>query len=1501
MPLGFLLKAVRGCDYDSDELYKSPEHAAFIKNMCLDLTVNRSTSEGADGREGDNKGTFTPPESTGEMCPIPLSDGDNYCIGYYEAKETNEGYVFVFNSQGNHVIYVLDGATGYCNLVMRDPCLRFRLHPEYFINSTRCVLQVVSVFNKSTGLLEKKKFLVFTDNGADVHSICVGDAIATGGFTHPFFKNCHCETINLAVPTPSSCIKITAVNRAAGDNRENLMQGKAWQFRIKTVDVWNRASEHGIISDLYYIGGASCLTESGLPRCVDLTFDTGCPTVNKIQIEYRIWSGNDPDLSVPTDWYLHDTLDKYDQVNTALRFWERSINVVDFIHDPAANTFTYRFCADKGTTALPVEETNRNENPVPQTAAAVFSANQSIGLANNKHKFPPLSPSVLQKIDFSVERPDPSKSCFPKTRTITIYAHIINTLDVNQVELRKDGDNVIYGKASNPICYEFKQYLPPGQEGFIGYFAGTNEYAISEQCRFNKQTKELVVVGTDYTQGVTEQAQLQNMTAYYIPVQRWTFKNVTPGKKIFRVANQLATVNSDYQKTSFATSGISNFPNIFTYFTGGQDLHEMIIDQCEGVVDLQDRTFILNDLTKTGSPLPNAIVGYLYEDEVSKLPIEKALISVPSHAKHPKYTDHNGFYWATSEKRNWHVDLYGTRKCAKGALLIATSPEVLDAPNSRFRDQKFYVYNGTVEYPRTDRLYIKGKVILCNQPTVGVGGVLVMLTGGATAITDELGNYTIIAHDQGDTQARQDRLMYAQAGVCAIGRCDNECSTCFDDTLITAPVCDGVQDRLITATPLQVSLRRQLARGPQNGGRYELGIVLHDWAGRQTFVQRLPQHVVDTPTIGENSAYDFSRIRYSIAAGTQFPATFKYLTFVISKNLNYDDFLMWVAEKVEYVDNTGNVNTVNPTQVKLYYTGLGEYNSENGLATNTVWQFLQANSNSPTVGDRLEFVANGDGTIFNKRISTLVKFDQKGKYVLVNYTEDLRGLKDGLQLKLIRPRSNRNSQLYYEQCTVIRLDNGKVVAGQSSGYLNYFDAYMLNRSIPIPYYKTDGTQDKSKSILKNFTFPFEHHSPSDFWGDHAANRGRVFAVNPYENQVARSTQIMLSAALAGEGLINGLSYFSDNDAVEYDQQEWGSITAVVAGVGMLNVICEQDNFEVGLDDTTVRVGEDGTLNANPLSRRLGRPQRRRGKSYGCVMADINTIQEYSGAIVFLDRTRAALVFLQGDAKDASVNGYKGHLKAKIKHLQQVNAPGQEESVWKYFHAVIDPRRKEYLLTMFTVPVTGIGALPISDYVNQLRQKSVTANETLAIDLGTGALRTQYSYTPEYFGTLYGHKDDLQLISFKNGRAYQHHTKAPATAKSYLEFYGVLCEPVYDVVLAYDPDGEKTFLWTEVLCREQQFFCDRIVTDSGQESRLLLAAWEKRDNFWTAPFYGNMLTQDDKNIPSLNTSKLLEGDLLTGRWVRARYVARTKTSQKYFELDGVHIFIYEKKKSGNRER
>lgn len=1492
---------IKGVDFDSSEYSVDALRAVFLKNVTDHINDNpKGQSDGALTPE-----IFTPLESNTKYCNIELPAGQNFCCGFGYSKKVKQAYICVYNSNGDHLIYRILCETGTCEKVLQKRYLNFQLDPKHFIGDGRFEVKIVQRYNKITDKEEDVIFIVYTDDFNPVREICVNDVIATKGFSRLDFayfrvtdNTCFEEDwINLGVTPNTSCIGIEPLPRYKDSDtpeqidqekkKPNTINFKGWEIRILREDVWNRVSEWGVISTQYInsVGGTCIQDSSGLARCLKLVINAGCPIINKLRIAFRNCNGNVRGLSTASDWYLYDTIEKYDNCDNK-NWWERSINP-NITYNAADNTIEYIFCADKECQPIDVNQTNRLENPIPKTSGSVTSLNRSIALARNRRGFEPLDCAELDKMKITVEKPDTANICNNnKLHKITIYGLIWNLYDEFAVPLRTDANQVVFGTdCPNNNPFNYGQVLPKDQLGIIGYLAGTKTYAVSRQYRYDTQTGEELLVDMGYLSVANTDDRR------YIPVQKWEM-DVLPGKYIFRLASHTASPLDDYQKTSTYLIGQTpiNSPG---GLIGGQQVREFVIDACDGDVTIKESSLMIYDLTRKGKgclvvDATSVNAGYLFEDVVGGKPVEMARVepNVGSAFK-TEFTDHNGFYFCVTRQRGLQTTLYSMKN---GTVQeVAKSRKSYDNRDSWFRSDKLYVYQSTNKFLAKDRVIIRGKIVLCDNPNVGVQGALVLFTRGGYALTDANGFFNIPVHYSGGG-VRTDQVIYSQKGNCQLLRCDEPCKYCFENITLTLPAPDG-SERVLSINNLTVKINGYNKKGPTMGGRYGVGIVEHDWLDRMSFVQLNDQHYIDIPSLQETGVFEYSKIKYDLS-NVIFSKGTRRVSFFITDNLAWDDAQTWIVDRIQLIDNTGKTNNAAPTQIRIYYESLLEYNKQNGYDTNSVWQFTS--DDVVQTGDQVEFVINGDGTIFNKNIRTLIKYDKTGKYFHIDYTDELKDLKENAQIKLIRPKQCEDKQFFYELCPMIEVRDRKAVT--PTGYLNFFDSYLLNRQIPVPVTITKITTGENgdpietsttENQLRTFPFLFEHHSPSDFWGDHCHTRGRVNVKNDAQNQQCRFTEISVSKALANDGLQHGISYFEEKDSIIFDDQEWIAISLIFAKGGTVLAICEHGNFTVSFNDSQIRVDDEGRVFAPSSANRFGRPMVKSGSQYGLQPNDINAVCRTGDAVFYLDSSESAWVAHDFDsAVDIADGTVSSWIEDNVKAVMKYNQSGQGV---KYFHMGFDPKTKEILLTVFKIGST--------EYANTREVNTPGENDTLVFCMDQKAFRT-YSFTPERFGGMTGDRHDQQLISFKNGVPYMHHNISN-NPTSFNNFYGVQCYSVIEVVANLGGARTKNWKYIEVYCRQILFIANSIKTQSGQSSRIMIRFWNRLNKFWSAAFLCDLNTVADSNIAKqTGINKITDGDSLYGDWIRVKLVPRISDRAKYFEFTTVEIFADALEKSGD---
>lgn len=1610
MPVKFKQNFEKGVNIDLNELKLPPDAVQFLKNVTGEINQNPGTSALA----GANMGVKTPLEGNVALL-ISLPAGTNHCMGFYNSEQTNEGYFGIWNSNDDHTVWVINGDTGARTLVYNGT-LPFELNPISFMSEGRCTLELRSYINPSTNIESNFKFLIFTLNNSQQYYISVDDSIATNSFTtSPYFDGAGTfydplELVHLGVPTPLSEILINPVTPSGGDaEKQNFITKQGFQFRVKFIDVYGRESEHGIISNTQIVAvDGGCLAASNAsPRCLDITFEAGNPLVDTIQIEFRTWKGNDTDTALQTGWMLYDTINKW--INApGLHWYERSPNTV--YYNPSNNTIIYRFCNNKKQEPISDAETSRTEPELPRISNGVGSLNKRLFLENNARGFSLINPAEISKVLYNAIIPSDIPCVSPAMRTIIVYAYIYRPFNDTYGTIRLSHDKVVFGNedgdcgGSNGNSFRMDQVFgDQANPGFIFYLAGTAYNCVAQWGELNRGTG-VFIPRPSYPSSFTHTAICQ-------------IKITAPaGKYILRGASHKAKItDGDYQSTSTYIAGYTTLNNATSGAFATTDyarnpIKELEIDCTLGDIiynGLSNPMFVILDLSCPGA---SAIDGYLCEQIGQNIPVEMSpvnfaqLLGGPSGDSYGSwFTDHNGFFFGTCATNGTIAIMIPGDICTGtyvGGYLINENTGILHLDGAgiggecsisgNWRNTGYLTGPSAYGYPYPEnaRRRITQSIFACDTAT-GVSNMPVVMTKGAIGFTDITGTVTVIAHNRvnyaaipwgsitspytipsglgtpiltslipnyGISPAADDVLVFIQRGTCRWTACGG-CTPSIPDVSIIYKPCGSPRDT--TLTDAFVALATINVSGVQTGGKYGVGFWLMDEIGRHTFFQIPEGEAAFVTMLNLNDAgyqkFLLPSIGYSITSSFAVPTIFKKMIFGVTANLAFSDFFSWATDWVQFIDNTGNTNTVNPTQIRIYYGSLDEYNKANNYQTNNAWQFINASPNNPgapVVGDVVQFLMNGNGSWLPSGIFSTVTNNSAGFFFTVDYQVALAGLTNGALFRVIRPIENQTTNLYYEQCLVIDLnEDGTVPADKLTGIIPYVDSYMLARQLPVPIlqgqpgaippggisvnpiqytstninpgaevvgFATNNANNGNGIVIKSYTdaqtsfpFYFESPSPSDFWGSHLASRGRIGTINLHEMQQRIDTEMCLSAALGDRGTFNGLSYFDPADVFIFDRNTWGGIIAVLVQINRCLVICENDHFFIDYNTSNLTLNPNNTVTAQSQYGPFTTPHRPTSTAFGCSMQDINTIRKYAGKVMWLDHSGWLVMNDFTVSKDVSnydpshgiIGGYAGYLMNKISAVNLLNSnPGANGL--SFFVGGIDPRTNEYYLTMFQYPPR-----IIPSYTNYEAQPSLYRSETIMIDLDTGMLKGFPGFTPEMYGIMPSYYSGRNFFTFKNGIPYKHHQGADVTTPPlYANFYGEQM-PCYIIPVA-NPASEtvKRFFWVEVYTKQNipqtralpaaLFYCESIDTEKGQTSRLTPERFVIRDGFQAAEFLCDLNTPFDPNlVPATTTHKILDGNPLIGRWARLTLKTNPAWRGTYFEVSAVITGVNDIKISG----
>lgn len=1478
--------------------------ARYIKNLTPYIGA---TDDYTGIKEGQNVQKLKPIQSNELYVNIPVPQGDNYCVGAKGFASTNEVYVMVWNSNKDHFIYRLNCSTRTFNIVKIDPCFNFQKKPKFFIGESQMSLTIIPLVEPETGKEILAKELKWTDGYNYQGYLRVDDCIATNGFdatAFPYFSGTYdkCPIVRMGVPTPKGCIEVTEIPRVTDPldpaydvSLNNNLLFQKWFFIIKYIDVWGRPSEWGARSLEYVPGINDCISDSNnLPRCLNLNFDAGNPFINAIEIGWLSCSNG-----VATVWHKEETIFLYEGSNIG-EWWKRPRNT-KVNYNPADNTITYKFCRDKECEIIPEDETRRIENPLPKRSQSLINLNKNTALFNNKSKFNPFPQSLKEKITANIIPPNSATS---DLRNITVYVAIWN--EGNDVGpkwsgVTKDGaTGYVFGgfPLGNTGGFDpgfaraYSQYFKnSSQGGFTGYLVGGGSVT---------STQVYLDASNNLIDDPTNSILINN--PYTFTLQKFEFNNVKKGNYIFRIASQLSDPNTDanYRETSTTVWGTCNYTRSGVFnidINGRQPLQEILIDVCTDSYDTlnENEILVISDMASKNASNNNrswrASCGYWRETRqngFAQNPMELMNV-ISANGFTSLVTDHNGFYYFSTRGSGRDFAFDFLYKCSRVQERFAQSTSAGMFFSDYYADE---IFNGRYKDYFTaecNRVLIKGKLVL-NGTNIGISNAVVSLTRGQSAITDENGEYTIIAHDAYNTTRNDLLIINSSCGYTGVG------NSCIITPSISFNNCTTCQLREIFVA--DILLEYFAEKSLLSGGNYPWGCVGFDWLGRVTYVQPLGN--LNIPTINAIKAIAASQIEITIDPTAIFPDEIEYITFWITPETTIEKYLDWIADDVEFIDAQGLVNPQAPTQIKIYSGSIIEFSKLNNFNTTTAWQFLDEKTNQPFVNDKVQFFLNGDGKFFDRAISSLVKFSKDGQYFTIDYDSSLKDLKKNALIRLVRPKDCTGDEPYYEICSSYTpIVNKK--AQRKTFILDAWDTYYLSRQIPVPAPQTPTTTSITTTVttgntsvatqqipvpiptvleLRTFGFKFEHFCPSNFWGDGCTRVARINYKNPYEAELIQLYQVALSGAMSVNGQLNYLCYFDDAKKTDFEVPNEGGITGAYAEIGKLILIAQTGYYIVGYNDNLGRVNANGTFQAPSTPNEFGKPQRKEGDTYGCNLADKLTIHQRNGKIMWVDRSRAeAVTFDWNKVSTFTKDKCDGWFKAKCKEVMQ------DEN--QYFSGAINPATGEYLVSNQSVANTS--------YINQERGPKPLIQETVSFDIETRELKTAFSFIPEAFAYLDGDILNVQLFMFKNGLPYSAYNGK--TNSSYNKFFGVQCEKVFTPVYNTDPTAKKMFLTITLFCENQKFFSDKVVTEAKQVSRILLEHWYKAVFFSYAPFLCNLNSVPDPNMPvETGANVLLEGDMAYGNYAEIRLVGDPTDAEKYCEILGISIDAFKIQKT-----
>ena len=1403
-------------------------------------------------------GKDTPMPSNYQCCDMDAMMGNPNSIGTYKDPITNESYSWNLNDGGlNYILRVDPNAD--CQVVYTgdNDCLPLSADPKHAIKTWRSYLKYEKLCAHRHG-----KALIWTDALNDIGMIDVEASIATNNFTTPFFDLCPdpCSYTKMCVPLICKQLVGEWVTLQPDEiDLTNHLLDVAVQVCYRHIYYDGRVSEWMGVSSTYYQDSKSCFDVSeGFPRCLKFRMPVGNPLVDRIEVAVRRDNELFTDGLSPL-WKSVEVIEKYKPYASQSQMWyERELeDLLNFSEDDCC--FDYIFCNDKECNPISPEETNRVYNPMPQQPQGLIRIKDSLGFYNYKKGNCPISGNEAKKLTVNLQCRD--GICNPELVDVTIYSIVYNSEDSNNAFIFRFGglnenepddpnDVASFGRASLPH-EPYDQIFREKTRNFIAYIEGTDYWAEMEQWEsqpfFVNPVKKGVIAG--FGQQSIVDAVLGRIDSGYFYFQKAVIKVPKGTRGFVRIASHRMTdgLNSSQDTSTFVLGTISDIRG----YQGAANLdgqidgtEEIYIDTCAGPVT-EYKTFVINDNFKrftSGNHTASAYAGYV--TDANNNPVEGAEIWDVLDGSTKCRTDHNGFYHYYrygGENRTIYLEVKVERGCVGGFTTVKsvaiTSGYFLAQVDIQITDADAPGY-------KTD-FYEQVNVYVRDCDNLPVPGIRVAMSGSKYAVSDVSSGAAVFKMRNYSTRNRVAKAVVLNFNNCFSLDCNNNCNPCnpiTSDTPLSACFSGKPYLDVMPTTKLNRDTAEDAKRGLKAGGRYPFGFVVKWPCNKISAVYpitvlngSLPNgdNYLNVPKTQEKELLSFCNIEYN-GNGITLPIGASCLSIVRGENVNRFE-LQWVIDKIERTEDK---------KIKLTIQSLNDYNASLNFETNTLYQYKK--------NDRLEFIANGDGTIFDTATFGLLNYqilspfnvfivpgeaDAPAKFyneILIDDDGKLEALTEGAKIEIQRPRDCTPEPTYYEVFSIPIDGNGHLV--DPTGSFNTFDTFFINRKIG-----------------KNADQIFEHHSPSDHWGSRINDGGKVHFVNRFENEQRFGRNISFNSATH----FNIFGYLEKT----FDSPEQGDITSMGIYDGKLGLaIGEHDNFIFSVADDFLRVGSDGIVRASQPESLISDGEPKISGIFGCQYDEIGSIYYGDGFVTYWDVNKSAYVKHDFNiARDISEGKAKLYFDKRGQFMRTFN---QTAATNREKFRVVTGYNCLTKAVMITVKSLVQGGT--YNYKEAFGQ----TNDTILFHPGTEDFLTFAGFVPEEYSNI-----DLYdgfgcaFIAFLNGIPFIH-PKIALSENDYNEFFGTATDWVVGVAINQPAEKIKIPIGYEVASGDDMWFVSKVVTDKpGFESEvppIKVKQWERK---WNASFLFDKNSRGGLH----GTDKRFAATPARGYWIAVTFV------------------------------
>jgi hypothetical protein len=660
---------------------------------------------------------------------------------------------------------------------------------------------------------------------------------------------------------------------------------------------------------------------------------------------------------------------------------------------------------------------------------------------------------------------------------------------------------------------------------------------------------------------------------------------------------------------------------------------------------------------------------------------------------------------------------------------------------------------------------------------------------------------------------------------------------------VNAPACfihspNAPEINLGTAT-LDVSAIIQ-GRSLKRGGRYGWGLFAKGDCGNISFVNI--GRYIDIP---KRCGKDLSCVFNYKFLNTLFPKWVNRIELVRTENLNPFE-LQWIIDKVEYIDG----------KVRITIQSLNDYNFKNLFKTNTVYEYLK--------GDRVEFIADELNNYYCNSLNYQILSPVHDKIISgqtappANYFNQIlidddgrvgKLIKEGTVIELQRPFDTARENVYYSIGVELAVVNGQLV--NPIGQFETFDTYLVNRQIGAN------------------AVTLEHHSPSDFFGNHLSDIGKPYIVNEFEDEKRYDRLVTICDA-------DDFNNFSGVQQTIGDASMGGIIAIGTNDDKVLLAIFEHDNKVLETADDLLRI-RDGVAIAAPSGEILSDNKVSLIGRYGCQYEHIGSILFGDGFATWADVNRNAyIVHDYQSAKEASFGKIGAWCTKRFQEMQ----------TWNNSLPKADPNTPLNKFRFSTGYNNHNGMVYLT--IKQLRQSGIdnaykpyiNTNETICYHPLTDRFYGQPSFTPEGYANinLYNGKGSA-FLTFLKGGAWSH----PTMPEKWGEFYGVPVDEVVQFVSNKYPEKIKQWNALQLQSNLMWYIFEALTDKLNFISETPPAMMESEQNGeWNGAFLGNINSREG----------LYGSEVTTGYWAKITLIRDNTDNLQYLSIDNAKRLLFD---------